>query len=352
MSLLRAAASVSSVVAALAVLQGSALVGSVDDPFAFLKPVVTVSPSDRQRLDRGEVIARALPAHDNQLAVFAASRLDAEPDALIHWTGAIEQMKKGPYVRAIRRFSDPPVLSDLDGLMLDDEDVESIRQCRRGECGVKLSESEIDALRSAVDAAGAGWKAVVQREFRRVLFNRVTRYRQEGLAGLPPYVDRPEPSVPRDAFAALVERSPQLRNHVPAITDAFARYPKATLPSVDSFLYWSKEHYGRGKPVTTITQVHIVRPGAPPLPAVMVLAQEIFASHYRTGSLGMTAFVMGRDDARYLVHLNRSQLDLLKGMFGGLVRSVLEGRLASEAKPAMATVKGRLESGHPSAAGP
>jgi hypothetical protein len=84
----------------------------------------------------------------------------------------------------------------------------------------------------------------------------------------------------------------------------------------------------------------------------MVLAQEIFASHYRSGSLGMTAFVIGRDDTRYLVHLNRSQLDLLKGMFGGLVRSVLEGRLAKEAKPAMATVKGRLESGHPSAASP
>jgi hypothetical protein len=350
-SVLRAAAGVAVVLAALAVFQGSALVGHVkDDPFAFFKPVVTVSPSDRQRLDRGEVIVRVLPGRDNQLAVFAASRLDAEPESLVHWTGAIEQMKKGPFVLAIRRFSDPPVLSDLDGLMLDDVDVEAIRQCRRGECGVKLSENEIEVLRSAAEASGAGSRAAVQREFRRVLFNRVTRYRHEGLAGLPPYVDRPEPSVPRDAFAALVERSPHLRNHVPAITDALGRYPKAALPSVDSFLYWSKEHYGRGKPVTTITQVHIVRPGDPPLPAVMVLSQEIFASHYRTGSLGMTAFVVGRDDARYLVHLNRSQLDMLRGMFGGIVRSVLEGRLASEAKPAMATVKGRLESGHPYAA--
>jgi hypothetical protein len=349
-SLLRAVVSVSSIVAALAVIQGSALVGHADDPFAFFKPVVTVGPGDRQRLDRGEVVVRVLPAHDNQLAVFAASRLDAEPDSLIQWSSAIEHMKKGPYVLAIRRFSDPPVLSDLDGLMLDDVDVEAIRECRRGECDVKLSGNEIDALRSAADAAGAGWKTAVQREFRRVLFDRVTRYRQEGLAGLPPYVDRPEPSIPRDAFAALVERSPHLRIHLPAITHALARYPKAALPSVDSFLYWSKEHYGRGKPVTTITQVHIVRPGAPPLPAVMVLAQEIFASHYRSGSLSMTAFMMGRDDARYLVHLNRSQLDMLRGMFGGIVRSVLEGRLASEAKPAMATVKGRLESGHPYAA--
>jgi hypothetical protein len=39
-------------------------------------------------------------------------------------------------------------------------------------------------------------------------------------------------------------------------------------------------------------------------------------------------------------------------MWGGLVRSVLERRLASEAKPAMATVKGRLESGHPSSLTP
>jgi hypothetical protein len=350
-SLLRAAAGLSSVVAALAVLHGSAPVGQTDDPFAFLKPVVTVGPSDRQRLDRGEVIVRVLPARDNQLAVFAASRLDAEPDALIHWAGAIEQMKKGPYVIAIRRFSDPPVLSDLDGLTLDDEDVEDIPHCQHGDCGVKLSEDEIVALKAAADSGGA-WKAAVQREFRQVLFNRVTRYRHAGLAGLPPYVDRPEISLPRNAFGALLEHSPHLRRHLPALTDALARYPKVTLPSVDSFLYWSKEHYGRGKPVTTITQVHVVRPGPPPLPAVMMLAQEIFASHYRTGSLSMTAFVVGSGDARYLVHLNRSQLDMLKGMFGGVVRSVLEGRLANEAKPAMVRVKGRLESGHPSALSP
>ena len=34
----------------------------------------------------------------------------------------------------------------------------------------------------------------------------------------------------------------------------------------------------------------------------------------------------------------------------GPVQQVLEGRLESQAKPAMATVKGRLESGHPFAA--
>ena len=349
MPTLRAALTVSCALAMLTLVQREATVlgqgGS--DPFAFFQPGVIVSLGDRQRLDRGEVLVRVLPAREGQLAVFAASRLTAEPEALVKWTRAIEAMKKGPFVIAIRRFSDPPVRSDLDNLVLDDVDVESLRRCRRGECGVKLAEHEIQSVRMAAATAGADWKSAIQHEFRRVLFDRITRYRQEGLAGLPPNVDHSEPTRSRDVFDALLQRSPYLLNQLPEVADGLRRYPKATLPSSESFLYWSKEHYGRGKPVITVTQVHILRPGGPPRPMVLVLAQEVFASHYRTGSLGLTAIVAGSDDARYLVHLNRSRLDMLGGLFGGIARSLIEGRLANEAKPAMATVKGRLESGEP-----
>jgi hypothetical protein len=308
-----------------------------------LTPVVKVSPVERQRINSGEVVVRILPARDGEIAVFAASKLTAQPEALVRWTHAIEALKRSPLVVAIRRFSQPPVLSDLDTLTLDDVDLDGIRRCEPGDCSVKLAAHEIESLRKAAER-GAYWKSVVQSEFRRVVLSRVKKFQAEGLAGLPPYADQDDPALPREEFAGILVRSPHLRHSMPAVADGLS---KADLPSADSFLYWSKEQYRRGKPVIAVTQVHIVRPVGPALPEVMVIGQEVFASHYRDGSLG-TTFVLDDGATRYLVYLNRSKLDALDGMLSGVKRALVERRLGSEVKTAIEGVRRRIESGDPS----
>jgi hypothetical protein len=316
------------------------------DPFSFLESVVTLSAGDRQRIDAGEVVAHILPSRDNEIAVFAASKLDAPPEALVRWTHAIESLKQSPFVIAIRRFSDPPVLSDLDALVLDDVDLEGIRQCQVGDCSVKLAAHEVESLKN-VAAAGGDWKSATQREFRRLLLKRVALYQAKGLSGLPPYVDRVKPTIPRDVFATILDRSPHLRTSLPELANRLGNYPPTELPGTDSFLYWSKEHYRRGKPVIAVTQVHIIRPTGPALPNVVVVGQEVFASHYRDGSLG-TTFVFDRGATRYLAYVNRSRLDGLDGIFSGLKRSIVERKLRSEVRTAIEGVRRRLESGSPS----
>lgn len=347
MPVLRVAFSLACVTAFVAGTEMNGLpLPNAGDPFSFFSPVVTIDAGDRERIDRGEVVSRILPARDGEVAVFAASRFDAEPEALVRWTKAIEALKRSRFVVAIRRFSHPPVLSDLDTLVLDDVDLEGIRRCEAGNCSVKLAAHEIDALKSAA-ASNGEWKSAVQREFRRLVLARVTKYQSEGLAGLPPYVDRSEPTRPHAEFAGILARSPYLRNYLPAVADGLNDYPRVELPGTESFLYWSKEQYRNGKPIIAVTQVHIVRPVGPSLPAVVVLGQEVFASHYRDGSLGST-FVLDDGKTRYLVYLNRSRLDRLGGMFSGLKRSLVERRLASEVKNGLATVRRRIESGNPS----
>jgi hypothetical protein len=342
----RAALAALAIAVALVVAAG-AQSSVVPDPFAFFQPLVSVSQADRHRIDRGDAFARILPARDGEVAVFAATRLNAEPERLVRWTRAIEAFKKASFVLAIGRFSTPPVLSDLDRLELDDVDLESIRKCRRGDCGIKLTASDIQSLRVVAASAGAEWKTAVQQEFRRLVLNRVLQYLSDGMGGLPPYVDHGDPVSPRDVFAGILQRSQHLQMHLPQVAEGLARFPRVESPFAESFLYWSKEHYGSGKPVISVTQVHIARPEGPGLPSVVVFGQELFATHYRDGSLGSSFVLSGEGQASYLVYVNRSRLDTLGGLLGGLKRALLEGRLSGEIKTAITTAEKRLESGDP-----
>jgi hypothetical protein len=161
------------------------------NPFEFLAPSIVVSSDDRARLDRDQVIARTLPGPKGQLAVFVATRLHARPDVLAAWTRAIAELKRSRFVLAVGRFSEPPRPSDLDDLTLDERDLDALRRCRPGACGLKLSTAEIDALTAVGARGGADWRDAIQREFRRLLVARVNRYRMGGLAASLPAGDRP-----------------------------------------------------------------------------------------------------------------------------------------------------------------
>lgn len=335
----------------MAIVLAATLSGSDlrDGPFAFLRPWVAVSQGDLERVDAGEVIVRTLPGKNGQLAVFGIARLHAPPDRLVAWTHAIADLKRSPFVLAVRRFSDPPELEDLDGLRLDERDLEAIRKCQPGDCALKLGETEIASLRRAVGKAGADWQEVAQREFRRVLLARVDLYRSLGSAGLPLYVNGEDAVQPQEAFAAIMTSSPYLSHHLPDLAAQLESYPQVQSPQVESFFYWSKEVYNAAKPVVTVTHVNIFRSGnGADVPMVAVAGKQIFASHYMNGALGLTMVLRGAaDEAHYLVYLNRSQLDLLGGMFGFLKRSVLEGRIRRDTPKILRALRDRLESGEP-----
>jgi hypothetical protein len=307
-----------------------------------------VSQAERQRLDRDQAVVRALPGSSGQLAIFVATRLNAPPDALVAWTREIPELKRSRFVQAIGRFSDPPTLADVDGLSLDERDVEAVRKCVPGDCALKLSGPEIASLKSAAAAGGAGWQDAVQQEFRRVVIARMQLYRTGGLGALPPIVDRRTPKHLEKAAATILANSPYLKR-MANVERWLQTYPHDDDPGIESFFYWSKEHYGRGKPVISVTHVGIVHPDpGHGLPAVLVVARQILATHYVEGALGLTMVM--RDPANgtsYLVYLNRSQLDLLRSAFAGLFRGALEGRLERDAPEVVRGLRARLESGHP-----
>jgi hypothetical protein len=319
----------------VALLLPAAFATAASDPFAWLQAAVTIDSAAQSRLNRGEVIVRVLPAVDGEIGVFAAARLDADGETLAAWANAIAQLKKSPYVLMVRRFSEPPSIDDLEGLALDDADLAAVRECRPGSCDLKLAGADIAALRQATLAAGPFWKDAVQSEFKRILLGRLAAYQTGGFASVPPYADRRKAIDAGFAAALLLARSPYLNSS--ALTGG----------AVESFFYWSKEQYGAGKPVIGVTHVDIVRPLVPSTLRLAVISREIFASHYRNASLGMTAVTEDDAGSRYLVYINRSHLDVLGGIFGSWKRAMVEGRLKNESATVFNEVRRRLESGAP-----
>ena len=322
----------------------------VAHPFAFLEPTVHVSAVERSSLDAGEVVARVLPSDDGQIAFFAAARLAAGPGALIEWTRAIDKLKSGPMVLAVGRFSDTIADDDLDALSLEKGEIDALQRCRGTSCDFKLAASEIAQMQEALRVAGANWREAAQREFRRILIARVRLHRDRGLLALPPYADHGGRMSVGEAFSAMTARSPFLTQAVPDVINALVTPQRLPVPAPDAFYYWSRERFGKGKTVGTITYVRLLRSGNTS-PQAMTVSTQLYASHYIDGALSVTAVACEARTSCYLTYLNRTRVDLLGGLFGGLRRALIEGRIESDGPALLRDVRRRLESGRPAVEG-
>jgi hypothetical protein len=279
--------------------------------------------------------------------VFGVVRTTAAPDRLVTWTRAIDQLYQGRYVPVLGRFSDPPQLADLEALTLEEDDLNDLRACRPGDCGVKLSAPEMERIRQAV-TAGAQWRPAVQDAFRRVVLGRAQDYLAGGLAGSLPYQDHKQAVSPQAEFEEIAARIGFEALYDARVIPYLRAYPAVGGSGVESFLYWSKETLGGGKPIVSVTHVAIVRsPGEYAADAV-VAARQIFATHYLTGSLSLTAVSAGADGAAgYLIYIRRSRTDAFDGPFGKFVRHVVEKRIRADGPPVLDLLRRKLEGSDP-----
>jgi hypothetical protein len=249
---------------------------------------------------------------------------------------------------ALGRLSDPPQLSDLAALALDEEDLNDLRACRVGDCAVKLSAQEIESLRQAAVSGGAQWRSALQDAFRRVVLARTQEYLAAGLVASLPYEDHKEAVSPQDEFDEIAARIGFEALYDARVMPYLRAYPAGSRNGVESFLYWSKETLGGGKPIISVTHVAIFRRFGEQASDAVVAARLIFATHYLTGSLSLTAVTSGADGAPgYLLYIRRSRTDAFDGPFGRFVRHVVEKRIRGDGPPLLDTLRRTLEGGDP-----
>ncbi|HUF49111.1 MAG TPA: hypothetical protein VMM93_14940 [Vicinamibacterales bacterium] len=312
------------------------------DPFAFLGPTITLGARDRSRLEAGAALVRILPGEGKEIAVLSAVAVDFDADRLAAWMRRIEDLKKSDHVPAVGRFSTPPILEDVATHVLEDKDLDRLRNCRPGRCDLKLTADEIARLPAEWPRDEARWKADAQVIFRRLVLDRIVSYRASGHAAIGTYADGHTDTPLPDIARRLLERSPYLVAGVPSLVDYYTNYPSAILPGAESFVYWSTDRFG-GRPVTSATHMVLLRPVGPEMPALIVAGKQIFATHYQNGSLSLTLLLRGCDGSRnYLVYVSRSEVDVIRGMMGWLARRIIQGRVEDEAAEVLRALRDRL----------
>ncbi len=314
----------------------------VDRALAFLQPAFRLTSGERQDLAKDRVVARVLPSERNGVAVIGVTPVKVAGRELLHASRDISRLRRSPEVLAMARLSNPPERSDFAGLALDDDDLESIRDCVPGDCGVKLSDDEMRELQTA--AQGAGWKDRLQQAFRAVMLARVRAYLEGGLGALPATHGHANVVDLARAFRSVLDEAPFIGQEAPALLWYLERRPADAPPGVEWYLYWSKEKYG-GKPVVRVAHVAMMRvDGEGPGPQSVVVEKQLFATHYIDAFLSVTTLSSGGPSMpNYLSYINCSRVDFLGGFFGPIKRAVARREIESYLKKILAMARQRLE---------
>jgi hypothetical protein len=295
-------------------------------------------------LEKGRTIVKLPKTSDTrEVAVFAIVRLDVPSAFFVDSVRDIVRFKTGDNVMKTGKFSNPPRLEDLSDLTLEPADIEALRRCRVNNCDMKLPARTIERFRKEVNWSAPDYRERASELFRLVLLENVQNYLKAGNAALGEYNDKSYPVRIADEFATLLQPAPYMYAYSAEFEKHLQAFPHSNAAAED-FIYWSKERFGM-KPVISVTHVSIYKRNTPSGLLVLIASKGIYATHYFEVSLGMTGFVqsLSEPNRSYLIYINRSRADALRGLLAGLKRSLISGSVRDGARKNMELIKEKLE---------
>ena len=301
------------------------------------------SPGDLAALDRGAIVKHGLPGMaPGEVAVVGAVLVKATKETLVDRVRDIATFKRGPDVLQIGRFSSPPMLEDLASLTIDKEDLD-VRTCRVGDCDVRLSADVIVRFEREIDWRAPDAHARAAALFKQVLLDNVRAYVLGTPGRMTEYNDGKRPIRPVEDFVGLLKHSSYIGELVPGLRAYLQEFPSSPLAGAEDFLYWSKEKFGF-TPFITVTHVTIARA---PSGAVVITSRDVYSSRYFDASVAATiaSDTAGDSHAFYLVYVNRSRVNALKGALSGLRRAIVDRRAKSSLEQNLKATRTRLEKG-------
>ena len=299
------------------------------------------SSDDLADLENGKVVKHSLPSTGpGEVAAVGGVRIWASKDRFAAAYRDIVEFKKNASVLQIGRFGQAPQLSDLDGLTITRDDFD-LRNCRVGDCDIRLPSDVIRRIASEADWEHPGADERAALLFKHILIENVRSYVAGGPGRITEYDDDKQPIRPVDDFLGLLKSSSYFDAVLPGLSAHLAAYPGERLPGAEDFLYWSKEKFGIA-PFISVTHVTLVTTNPH---EYIATTRDVYSSRYFDASLALVVASDSVADPRsfYLFYANRSRASALRGTFARLRRSVVERRVKASLEENLRAVKVRLE---------
>jgi len=311
----------------------------------FLRKYLGFSEADIANLDKGQLVTKLPKVSDQrEVAAFAAVRVNAQPEQLALQFHDIVHWKKGDSVPEIGKFSNNPALADLSGLTIEPEDIKDLRKCKPGNCDIKLSAVSMERLVKGTNWAADNYEGQAERLFKQMLVDYVGTYKIGGNRYLVQYDDQRQPLKLPEDFSSLLKESTYVTDYAPELANYIDKFPNDSLPGSEDYIYWSKEKFGI-QPVLSVTHVTIYSRPHGNAHEVLIASKQLYASHYFESSLAFTMMIPRDDGGSYLLYLNRSRSDTLRGFLSGITRMFISGHVRDGAAKSLQLAKQRLEAG-------
>ena len=327
---------------------GSHATDQTAEPARFFHDFVGLSDDQIAAIRRGKAIAKVLDSRiPDEVFVFGSVYIASTPERYLVLASDIDALRKLPSYLAIRKFSDPPQLSDLTGFTVEEQDIKQLKSCKPGHCEVQLPTNAMEVFQQSVNWSAPDTPDQVNHLAQQMALQALLDYKQGGNAALGTYRDKNHPAVVAEVFASLLSRSKALPVYLPDLHRYLLDYPNVKLDNAETAFYWEKVNFGL-KPTLRIVQAIVYRGTRPTEPAFAVAVKQLYSSHYFETALDLTVCVKGTDSPSqrgfYLITLKGSQQAGLTGLKGGIVRKVAVDKTRSSLERTLVSIKQKLES--------
>jgi hypothetical protein len=331
----------------LSLLQPPASNAQDVEPFKFFRDYAELKEDQIAAIRDGKAFAKVMESRTpDEVFVFGSVYVQSTPEKYLKLASDIDALRKLPSYLAIRKFSDPPQLSDLDGFTLEADDIKQLKNCKPGKCDVQLPTDAMEAFKQSVNWSAPDAANQADQLAQKMALEAIQRYAQGGNAALGTYMDKHHPAVVAETFASLLSRSKALPAYLPELQRYLLEYPQAQSENIQSEFYWEKVNFGL-KPTLRIVQAIVYRDSRSTEPVYALAVKQLYASHYFEKALDLTVCVSDQENPGrgfYLITLKGSQQAGLTGLKGGIVRKVAVDKTRSALERSLGAIKQRLES--------
>jgi hypothetical protein len=305
----------------------------------FLRTAGTFTAAELARVERGEPIAKVLDTDRREVAIVGAVRIAAPQTKLFERYRNPSSVKTSDVIMETGRFSTPPVPDDLRGLHFEDYDLDTIRACKPGDCGVRLSTHDMERFAREVNWNAPNWRTEAGDLWRQLLAANAASYLTTGALG--DYRNKATPLEVADEFKIIFDSFAYFEQLSPDFMRYLRHFPSVRLDGTENILYWSKDDINR--PVTRIT--HLALYPAPPGAARpgLIATKQIYAAHYFDAGLGLTCAFDDAEGGFYMVSMNRVRTRSLTSFTRTLVRSIVQRRSRDAMEGILRSTKTAIE---------